>query len=470
VVIVAEQRIKELEKRVAELEGLLINALATIELLREENAELKRKLGMDSNNSSKPPSSDGFTKKTKSLRKSGGKSGGQLGHKGKTLQMSKEPDDIVVIEVCRCGKCGADLRDAPVSDVERRQVFDVPPFTLKVTEHRAQIKQCNCGEITRASFPNGVNARVQYGESVTSLMTYWNVSQFIPFERCVEMFADLTGYHISEGTLFTHMNKFEELLQPINQNIRDVLVKSQVANSDETGIPIMGKNRWLHSFSNERWTLYHVHEKRGSEAMIDMGILPEYKGVLVHDFWKSYFTFDGVTHAMCNAHLLRECQGIIDNTYRGSQWAKDMQNLLRLAWHKTKQARNEGRQLTPEEVQETSNEYDKIVEAGNLAVDNILVRKIKIDAVNLLKRFASHKDDILRFMINENVPFDNNQAERDVRMVKVKAKVSGSFRTMEGAKQFAAIRGFVSTLRKQGVSVLKSFESVVNGTFRFDGC
>jgi transposase len=470
---VANQRIIELEKR-------LDSALATIDILvkkvaeleaenaqlKVENADLKRRLGMDSNNSSKPPSSDGLGKKPKSLRKSGGKTGGQPGHKGKTLEFSETPDEIIVLPVCRCGKCNADLTNKPVLDLERRQEFNVPPFRLTATELRAQIKQCDCGEITKAAFPEGINARVQYGSSVKSLLAYWNVAQCIPMERCVEMFAELTGYHISEGTLFNHMNTFEGLLEPVEQQTVKALARSPVNNADETGMPMAGKNKWLHSLSNDQWTLYYVHDKRGSEAMIEMGILPEYKGILVHDFWSSYFKFEGVTHAMCCAHLLRECQGMIDN--HGGSWAKEMQELLRLAWHETKQLRAHGAGWDQEELDAVLKKYDNIVKKGELELGAILKCQVKTDAKNLLKRFAEHKPSILRFMTESRVPFDNNQAERDVRMVKVKKKVSGGFRTMEGARQFARIRGFVSTLRKQGRDVLKSFQEVMKGSFAFE--
>lgn len=450
--------IDELTKRAAELETEIAH-------LKIENADLKRRLGMDSNNSSKPPSSDGFRKKPKSLRKSGGKTGGQPGHKGKTLKFSETPDEIIVLPVCYCGKCNADLTNKPVLTIEKRQEFNVPRVQLTVTELRAQIKQCNCGAITKAIFPDGINAPVQYGWSVKSLLTYWNVAQCIPMERCVEMFSELTGYQISEGTLFNHVNKFEALLKPVEQQIRNALNRSPVNNADETGMPMAGKNKWLHSLSNDQWTLYYVHDKRGSEAMIEMGILPEYKGILVHDFLSSYFKFEGVTHAMCCAHLLRECQGMIDN--HGGSWAKEIQGLLRLTWHETKQLREAGAGWDQRELDAVLKKYDNIIKQGELELGAILKCQVRTDAKNLLKRFAEHKASILRFMTDSRVPFDNNQAERDVRMIKVKKKVSGGFRTLEGARQFARIRGFVSTLRKQGRDVLKSFQEVMQGSFAF---
>ena len=461
----ADERLIILEKRVAELENLLVSALATIESQKIEIADLKRQLGMDSNNSSKPPSGDGFKKKPKSLRQSGGKNGGQPGHQGRTLKMSDAPDVVVTHRVHVCGKCNANLDNEPAQGVVKRQVFDIPPITLLATEHQAEIKRCACGEINKAEFPANVTSHVQYGESVTSLLGLWNIGHFIPYERCAEMFADLTGYAISEGTVFSHLQTLERKVFPIETQIREALAAAPVLNADETGIPVLGKNKWLHSVSSPDWTLYHVHDKRGSEAMIDMGILPDYEGVLVHDFWKSYFKFPA-THAMCCAHLLRECQGILDN--HGGAWAGDMQKLLRLTWHRVKEKRKKGETLEPEETDAIFAEYDTIIEAGRNTLGNILKCDVKKVSKNLLNRFAEYKADILRFVTDGRVPFDNNQAERDVRMVKVKSKVSGSFRTMEGAKQFASIRGVISTLRKQGRNILKVLEMAVGGRFSFE--
>ena len=226
----ANERIEILEKRVAELEGLLVSALATIETLGKENTQLKikvadleRQLGMDSNNSSKPPSSDGYKKKPKSERQKGGKNGGQVGHPGKTLKMSDKPDVVIVHKVCVCGKCNANLEGVRAQGVEKRQVFDVPPIELLITEHQAEIKRCSCGEINKADFPDNVTSHVQYGESVTSLLGLWNIGHFIPYERCAEMFADLTGYNISEGTIFSHLNTLERKVFPIETQIREAL-------------------------------------------------------------------------------------------------------------------------------------------------------------------------------------------------------------------------------------------------------
>ena len=252
-----DERVITLEKRVLELEDLLVSALATIEVLRKDNellkventhlkieiADLKRQLGMDSNNSSKPPSSDGFKKKPKSLRPSGGKNGGQSGHSGRTLKMSDEPDVVITHRVHACGKCGADLENEPAQSVVKRQVFDLPPIELEVTEHQAEIKHCSCGEINRADFPANVASHVQYGERVTSLLGLLNIGHFIPYERCAEIFADLTGYKISEGTVFSHLRTLERKMFPIELQIREALSAAPVLNADETGCPVIGKNK-----------------------------------------------------------------------------------------------------------------------------------------------------------------------------------------------------------------------------------
>lgn len=465
----AENRIKELEKRLAELEELFVATIAQkdkeIADLKKENADLRRQLGKDSNNSSKPPSSDGFKKgkKPKSLRKSGGKNGGQFGHSGKTLEMSKTPDETITNKVCTCGNCGADLTNNPIVNIERRQIFDVPPVVLKVIEYQSEIKRCACGTTTKAAFPENVNSPVQYGASVGSLLAYWNVAQFISVERCTEMFAELTGFKISQATVLSHMNKIEEKLIPHQNYVFEQLVKSYLLHADETGIPIGKIGHWLHVISNELWTLYHVHKSRGSEAMIDMGVLPIFKGIVVSDFWSSYFTFDNLIHAMCCAHLLRECQGVTDNNC--GDWARRMFELLQLSWHTTKLARTSNKPIEPAIVTAIFERYDSIVSNGFMEVKSLPDSQSKTDAINLLKRFDKHKENILRFVVDNKVPFDNNQAERDVRMVKAKTKVSGCFRTLEGARQFASIRGFVSCLRKQSRDVLLSFEQVVNGCF-----
>jgi transposase len=445
---------------------------AVIEQLTAENehlkariSELERQLGQNSNNSSKPPSSDGFKKKPKSLRPTGGKTGGQPGHKGHKLKMTDTPDEVIVHSVCKCEHCHASLVDERVLDYEHRQVFDLPRIRLWATEHQAEIKECpRCERQSRAAFPENVKVQAQYGLSVKGLLTYWNVGQFISFERCAEMFYDLTGHTISEGTVALALALTAHSVAPYERQIREGLLVSPVNNADESGVRVGKKLQWLHVVSNGKLTYYHPHPKRGREAIDAAGLLPQYKGVLVTDFWKSYLNLDS-EHAFCCAHLLRECQGIIDN--HGGVWAADMQALLREAWHLTKQRREKGESLSPEELSGINERYKATIAAGFEQLDALLKPSVKTVAKNLLLRFDKYHNEILRFTTNSLVPFDNNQAERDIRMVKTKTKVSGAFRTDNGVKQFASIRGFISTVRKQGCRILDAISQALSGEFQF---
>ena len=333
---------KQLERalEIIAMQSTVIEHLtAENECLKARIAELERQLGQNSNNSSKPPSSDGFKKKPKSLRPTGGKTGGQPGHKGHKLMMTDKPDEVIVHPVCQCEHCHASLVDEPVLEYESRQVFDLPPTRLWATEHQAEIKECPlCLKQNRAAFPDGVVVQAQYGLGVKALLAYWNVGQFISFERCAEMFYDLTGHTISEGTVAHALELTANRIAPHEQQVREELLDSPVNHADESGVRVGKKLHWLHVVSNGKWTYYHPHPNRGRKAIDAAGLLPQYKGVLVTDFWKSYLNLDS-EHAFCCAHLLRECQGIIDN--HGGVWAADMQALLREAWHLTKQRKKD---------------------------------------------------------------------------------------------------------------------------------
>ena len=396
------------EKRLESVLEVVAMLSAENELLRERIAELERQLGQNSNNSSKPPSSDGFKKKPKSLRPTGGKTGGQPGHKGHKLMMTDKPDEVIVHSVCQCEHCHASLDDEPVLDYESRQVFDLPSVRLWATEHQAEIKECPCcGKRSRAAFPEGVTVQAQYGLCVKALLAYWNVGQFISFERCAEMFYDLTGHTISEGTVASALELTANRVAPHEQQAREEQLDSPVNHADEFGVRVGKKLQWLHVVSNERWTFYHPHSKRGREAIDAAGLLPRYKGVLVTDFWKSYLKLDS-EHAFCCAHLLRECQGIIDN--HGGAWAADMQALLREAWHLIKQRREKDERLSPEELSAINEKYKAIVAAGFEQLNAVLKPSVKTVAKNLLLRFDKYHNEIMRFTTNPLVPFDNNLA------------------------------------------------------------
>lgn len=471
-----KKQIKQIsEGKPSEIEGFITMLLGHIEKLEKRVQELERQVGSNSSNSNKPPSSDGL-RKPKSLRVPGGKSGAPKGHKGHTLNMSAIPDEIEWHTPTVCSNCDHSLFDAPVQSYKRRQVVDIPIPRLIFTEHRAASKCCpNCRKLEHGAFPKYVKAPVQYGESWSAWCAYLHTYQHIPLERICQLFGDLTGHRPSEGTLLSHLGKLALRLEPVEGEIRKNLFSSQVVHADETGIRTEGQLHWLHTVSNEHWTLYNVHTKRGKEAFNSIGFLPAYKGTVVHDFWKSYFDDKyRFSHALCGVHLLRECQGIID--YDKHQWASKMQALLREALQEKKKALADERPVLKQTISGLESRYDEILERGKkewlpqLLPDEPVKRgrKAKTKAANLAERFILHKADILRFLKDGLVPFDNSQAERDIRMVKVKEKISGSFRTRQGAEQFARIRGFISTARKQGRDLLSSIIDVNKSQFSFN--
>ena len=373
-----------IEKQLERALEIIVVLSAENELLRERIAELERQLGQNSNNSSKPPSSDGFKKKPKSLRPTGGKTGGQPGHRGHKLTMTDKPDEVIVHSVCQCEHCHASLKDEPVLDYESCQVFDLPPVRLWATEHQAEIKECPlCLKQSRAAFPEGVTVQAQYGLGVKALLAYWNVGQFISFERCTEMFYDLTGHTISEGTVASALELTANRIAPHEQQVREELLDSPVNHADESGVRVGKRLQWLHVVSNEKWTYYHSHPKRGREAINAAGLLPSYKGILVTDFWKSYLNLDS-EHAFCCAHLLRECQGIIDN--HGGAWAADMQTLLREAWHLTKQRREKDECLSPEELLGINERYKLIL---SRILDTFFTNKFLDDRVTIFHKLPT---------------------------------------------------------------------------------
>lgn len=389
--------------------------------------------------------------------------------------MIDQPDVIEWHRIESCSHCATSLEGVSSGGYIRRQVFDLPIPRIVVTEHRIEKKCCpNCATHQQAPFPESIKAPVQYGNSWIAWSAYLNTYQLLPLDRISQLFQDMTGYRPSEATLLNRLSSFHEKLEPFEKYIQQEILKSDVLHADETGMRVENKTQWLHTVSSSDWTLYHVHKKRGKEAINDHDILPRFKGILVHDCWASYFLSDySFDHALCSAHLLRECQGIID--YDGHKWATDMQNLLLEVWTATKKARNTKVSVDDSEITEWENRYDDSLHLGEKEwfkppdSDAPIKpgRKGKSKGENLGGRLRLHKTAILRFIRDARVPFDNSLAERDIRMMKVKQKISGSFRTVTGAEQFARIRSFVSTLRKQNREVLTSLISVQSGHFAF---
>ncbi len=453
---------------IALVEGLL----QRIEVLEERVEKLENQLSKHSGNSSKPPSSDGFKPQPKSLRsQSSRSSGGQKGHHGQTLEWSPQVDQIEHHRVEACEACGRSLLETKIESWQMRQVQDLAPIRLVVTEHQAEVKCCpDCQTLNRGVFPSDVNSVVQYGASLKGLMVYLLDYQLLPSARVEELLSDVLGCEISEGTLYTSRERCFTELAPVEALIEQQIGQAEVLHCDETGLRVNGKLWWLHVASTDGLTFYFVHTKRGKAAMDAMAILPEYEGISVHDGLKSYAQYD-CDHALCNAHHLRELEFITERYQQ--TWAQEMSILLRDLKQQVDDAKAQGEAtLAPDLVQWFETRYQILIVAGlaanpapapQLDAPTARGRPKQSPAKNLLDRLQQHQAQVLAFMTDFRVPFDNNQAERDLRMMKLKQKISGGFRSVAGAQQFGRIRGYISTLKKQGLNVLEALTQVFLG-------
>lgn len=441
-------------------------------VLEERVRYLENQLKQNSRNSNKPPSSDGF-KKPKVQREKGDRpAGGQKGHTGHTLKMVDTPDCVKVHQVSTCRQCGHSLTEVPAKSHERRQVFDLPPLKVEVTEHRAEIKRClQCGCLNKGTFPEDVRLPVQYGPGLKAVAVYLNQYQLLPYERTSEIFADLFGHHLSQGTLVNTNQACYEAVEAVEQKIKELLAASPTINCDETGTNADGKKQWLHVAGTERLTCYSVHPKRGYEATYDMGILPGFTGKVVHDHWKPYFKYP-CDHSLCNAHHLRELTGAIERD--NQHWPQMMIELLLEIKKTVDEKRPTTDHLNPIEIKTFEEKYDAIIQKGLAenqpriiwfkSINDNRNGKKQSKTKNLLDRLDNYRRETLAFMYDFRVPFDNNQAERDLRMVKVQQKISGTFRSSQGAKIFCRIRGYISTVKKNGLSIIDALQSAFKGS------
>jgi transposase len=440
----------------------VVGLKAEVASLKAEVADLRGQLAKNSRNSSIPSSGEGL-KKTKSMRKKGTHPpGGQPGHKGSTLKQAAHPDRVVDHPLPGvCDACGGMLAGEVTSEV--RQVFDLPPVAIEVTEHRIHQLRCSCGKLHRSKFPADVTAPVQYGSGVKALAIYLTQHHMLPVARAAQLLADLYGVPISAGTVQSMIGEAGTILAPTVARIADAVARADVAGADESGFRVAGKLHWLHTAVTDALTWLGLHVKRGKIAFEDFGLLYRIKGTLVHDGWASYRELD-CTHALCNAHHLRELTFVHEEC--GQAWAKHMIDLLVAAHHETVAV--QGQPLMAMRIQTIRANYDAILAEAATAnpekpANGRRGRTAQSVPFNLYRRLRDHADDVLRFTTDPLVPFSNNLAEQAIRMPKVKHKIAGCFRTPEGAQAFCTIRSYLATLQKQHANLFSSLIQVFKG-------
>lgn len=444
-----------LRQKVSSLEATLKALLHEKDILQESHDILDRRTKTNSRNSSLPPSQDIFDKpapKPKSLRKKSGKrSGGQKGHKGAFLKPVEVPDHEVFHDITACSGCGHDLSNMPAHGNDMRQVFDTPIPQIEVTAHHASIKNCpHCGTRNKADFPPEATGSVCYGPNIKGLSVYFQNHHFVPEKRTADILKDVFNVPISAATIANFgkdlSGKLSDWLEKTSLLLRK---KAGIKHADETGFRIKGANHWLHCLSTPLACIYKATPKRGD-------IFQNMTGILVHDHFKSYFKLDNVTHALCGAHILRELQDLDE---QGEAWATKMKRFL----ERSLRFNREIIRKYPKNAQNIRTIFLKIAtEAIHYHEKQPPPKKNsreKRKGHNLALRLHSHIEDVLRYLFEPGVPFTNNEAERDMRMMKLRQKISGGFRTMDGAETFARLRSLMNTAQKQGQNILKTIKN-----------
>ena len=454
----------------ADRDRVIVELSAQVAEFSARVTELEARLGKNSQNSSKPPSSDAFVKPPpRSLRRaSGRKPGKQTGEQGFRLEPRQVPDEVAVHVPGACAGCGGDLSDAPVVGEQARQVFDLPPIELVAIEHRAQQRACGCGVVTTAAFPPEARAPTCYGPGVKALGAYLLARQHVPVERCAEMMADCFGAPVSTGWLASLLPDAQDGLGGFLAVVRGRLTGAEVAHFDETGGRVGAVLRWIHVAATKDLTLYHLDSGRGRSAMDAAGVLPGFTGVAVHDGLVTYRQYTDATHGLCNAHHLRELAGMAEAT--GQAWPTQLADLLVEIHVAVQEAKARGATaLAPGNLAGYRDRYDVLVAEGKrLNPPPPRTGKRGRPALGpagaLLRRLDVYREDVLRFATDFRVSFDNNQAERDVRMVKLQQKISGGWRSETGATAFLAVRSYLSTARKHHHRALDVLAQLFAGT------
>jgi transposase len=461
------------DDRIAELEALVTQLREQVSVLLAENQALRERVAKDRHNSHKPPTSDGLQRRPRSQRrKSGRKSGGQLGHPGQTLPLVATPDEVVTHSPTACPHCQTSLEAVAPHAQERRQVLELPPVRLHVREHQAGHVRCpGCGRVAVAGFPDEVPSRIQYGPRLRALVVYLVEQQLVPYARVRELVADLFGQSLSVGSLVTMVRQCAHALAPVEETLKAEAQAAPVLHHDETGVRVAGKLQWVHVSSTATLTHLGVHAKRGHAATDAIGILPHFQGVSVHDGWKPYRTYTHCRHALCNVHHLRELTFVDEELHQ--LWAGKLKALLREMKAAVATARESGLpQLPALQRGALHTRYEALLLAGLAAnppppprppEGRTRGRQKQSPTRNLLERLWLGQAEVLAFLDDFTIPFDNNQAEQDLRMCKVQQKVSGCFRADAGAEAYCRIRGYLSTLRKRRHALLHALHTVFTG-------